>query len=75
MVERLPQMTPREIIRALERVGFRMIRISGSHQSYHHPLTKRTVVIALHSKELKRGMMYGILKQAGVTIDDIRKAL
>ncbi len=75
MGNRLPQMTPREMIRAIERLGFRLVRSSGSHQSFWNPVTKRMTVIAMHSAELKRGAMFGILKQAGISEEELRRVL
>ena len=72
---RLPQITPMELIRALEKLGFILRRTSGSHYILRHPVTKRVVSVPVHSKELKRGLLFGIIKQAGVAHDEIRGML
>jgi predicted RNA binding protein YcfA (HicA-like mRNA interferase family) len=37
MSRQLPTLKPREVIRALERAGFRLLRVKGSHHYFHHP--------------------------------------
>lgn len=65
----LPVLTSREIVRALERAGFVRGRQSGSHLRMHRG--EFDVTIAVHgSKDVPRGTLGGILKQAGVSIDE-----
>jgi predicted RNA binding protein YcfA (HicA-like mRNA interferase family) len=41
----LPILKPRELIRALERMGFRLLRKSkGGHRQFGHPDGRRTTV-------------------------------
>ncbi len=37
-------MTPRELVKRLEREGFAVTRQSGSHAIFKHPVSKRRVV-------------------------------
>ena len=58
--------TPKEIVTLLEAHGFVLIRSKGSHQIYvNYQIGKRTV-IPMHAKDLKKGTLHGILKQAGI---------
>ena len=59
-------MTPKEMIKLLEKNGFRFIRANGSHRLYKNPATEKTVTIPFHSKTLARGTEEQILKQAGL---------
>lgn len=59
-------MTPREIIKLLEKNGFRQIGSNGSHRKLYHPKTKQTVIVPYHNKSLKTGTEKAILKQAGL---------
>jgi predicted RNA binding protein YcfA (HicA-like mRNA interferase family) len=66
---RLPALTAREAIRALERAGFVVSRTSGSHCRLIHvrdPARKLTVPV--HSGDLKRGTLRAIIAQAGLTV-------
>ncbi len=44
----LRNLTAREIVRALERDGFQLLRSSGSHHRYRHPDGRR-VTVSYHS--------------------------
>jgi predicted RNA binding protein YcfA (HicA-like mRNA interferase family) len=69
MNERLPALTAREVIRALERAGFVVSRMSGSHcRLVHMTDPARKVTVPIHSGDLKRGTMRGIIAQAGMTV-------
>lgn len=65
---RLPSLTPAKIIAALKRAGFAVMpdRGRGSHVVLAHP-DGREVVVAMHARELKRGTLTAIVKQAGFT--------
>ncbi|MHC1631378.1 MAG: type II toxin-antitoxin system HicA family toxin [Methanotrichaceae archaeon] len=47
----------------LERSGFVLDRVKGSHHVYYHPQTKKTVVISFHGKDLPKGILNEILSQ------------
>ena len=59
----LPVCSGAEVIRALERLGFRVVRQRGSHVMLRKGMAG--CVVPLH-RELKRGTISGILRQAGV---------
>lgn len=69
---KLPLISGAEAVRALERLGFVVMRQRGSHIV----LRRGSVgcVIPNH-RELKIGTLSGVLKQAGVSIDDFIDAL
>jgi predicted RNA binding protein YcfA (HicA-like mRNA interferase family) len=72
MTERLSSLKAREVIRALERAGFFVSRTSGSHcRLVHRTDPTRLVTVPLHAgKDLKRGTVQGILRQAGLTAEE-----
>ncbi|HEY2069435.1 MAG TPA: type II toxin-antitoxin system HicA family toxin [Rhizomicrobium sp.] len=59
-------MTPRELRRILEQNGFVFTRQSGSHAIFKHPLSKRRVVLPMHSRDIPTGTYHAILKDAGL---------
>ena len=69
---KLPSLTPQKIIKVLEKKGFVLDRIKGSHHIYYHPETKRRVVVPLHKRDLPRGTLLEILKQAGISKEELR---
>ena len=57
----------RELIRPLERDGWRLARTKGSHRQYKHPEKPGIVTIAGHEgEELAPGTLDSVLKQAGL---------
>lgn len=75
MSDRLPQVTPQELVRALERLGFIVRRQTGSHLILRHPATKRIASVPMHSRDVKRPLLFGILKQAMVSNEDFIASL
>jgi predicted RNA binding protein YcfA (HicA-like mRNA interferase family) len=77
MTERLPALRARDVIRALQRAGFHVSRTSGSHcRLLHGADPTRQVTVPLHSgKDLKRGTLQNILRQAGLTADEFGELL
>lgn len=69
---KLPSFTSKDIIRILEKEGFVLDRIKGSHHIYYHPETKRRAVIPFHKKDLPKGTLFEILKQAGISKEAIK---
>ena len=72
---KLPLITPQKIIKVLERKVFVLDRIRGSHHIYYHPETKRRVVMPLHKRDLPKGTLLEILKQAGISKEELRDLL
>ncbi len=68
---KLPRVSGDEAIRALERLGFRRVRQRGSHVVLRKETPEGAVgcVVPLH-RELAIGTLRGILRQAGVTVDE-----
>jgi predicted RNA binding protein YcfA (HicA-like mRNA interferase family) len=71
MSGRLPACTGPQVKHALERSGFKLHRVNGSHHIMRHegpPV--RNVTVPLHGgKTLKRATLAAIIKQAGLTIE------
>ena len=69
MIRRPPVLTPRKVIRALERAGFVVHHATGSHYILKHAENPRLrVTVAYHSKDLKRSALKSIIKQAGLSV-------
>lgn len=60
-------MKVKEMIRLLEKEGWRLARTKGSHRQFKHPEKPGTVTIAgKESIEIPPGTLNSILKQAGL---------
>lgn len=75
MSDRIPQIKPKELIKILEKFGFAMRRQTGSHAILRHHETKRMAVVPIHIKDIKRGLLFGILKHANISQKDFLKTL
>jgi predicted RNA binding protein YcfA (HicA-like mRNA interferase family) len=75
MSEKLPRLTAIEIIRILEKHGFDLARQSGSHKIFKNSEGKRTTVPFHASKVLHPKLLKSILKEANLTIEDLKKFL
>ena len=74
-MSRLPTCTPTEVIRVLERAGWEYRNATGSHRRYKHPTRPGTVIVPFHRRDLKRGTLLGIIKDAGLTVDEFVRLL
>ncbi|PPD40219.1 MAG: hypothetical protein CTY16_17945 [Methylobacter sp.] len=68
----LPIVSGTEAIRALQRLGFAVIRQKGGHIVLRR--SSQGCVVPNH-REIKVGTLAGVLKQAGVSVDDFINAL
>ncbi len=58
--------------RILVRRGWTRIRIKGSHHAYQKPGNPVTIIVPVHgNKDLKPRTQPGIMKDAGLTEDDL----
>ena len=64
-MSRIPALRAREIVRALERLGFQVRRQRGSHIRLRHSDGRYASVPDHGSRELRREFIFDILKQAG----------
>jgi len=73
---KLRRVSGKEVVRALERLGFERVRQRGSHVVLKKQTPEGTVgcVVPLH-RELAIGTIKGILRQARITPDEFMKNL
>jgi predicted RNA binding protein YcfA (HicA-like mRNA interferase family) len=72
---RLPAVTPREAVRALERCGWQLDRIRGSHQVFRHPDHRHRVVVPMHARDLARGTLHQIIEPSGLEHEEFLKLI
>ena len=71
---KLPLVSGRECVRALERAGFYLKRQEGSHMILRRDNPFAQVVVPDH-RELDRGTLRAILRQAGIGVEEFLKLL
>jgi predicted RNA binding protein YcfA (HicA-like mRNA interferase family) len=73
-MNKLPRISGRGCIRALEKAGFRVRRQEGSHIILRRDTPFAQLVVPDH-KELDRGTLRAIIRQAGLSVDEFTKLL
>jgi predicted RNA binding protein YcfA (HicA-like mRNA interferase family) len=68
---RLPVISGAELVAALGKLGWVVVRQRGSHVRLRHPERPVPLVVPLH-RELKRGTLAGILRDADIRVEDLR---
>jgi len=76
MTPRLPVVSGQELTRALEKTGYRVTRQKGSHVRLRDETNPRRkpVSVPLH-KELKRGLLRKILRDAELSVERLLELL
>lgn len=74
MSEKLPVVSGKTMIKVLEKFGFVVDRIKGSHHVMKKDGHVQAVTVPNHN-ELKRGTTKGILNAAGISNDEFRNSL
>jgi predicted RNA binding protein YcfA (HicA-like mRNA interferase family) len=60
----IPVVRGAQVVGALERAGFQVVRISGSHHVVKHP-DGRTVSVPVHNRDIAKGTLRNILPIIG----------
>jgi predicted RNA binding protein YcfA (HicA-like mRNA interferase family) len=68
MTGKLPVIKPKEVIKALERGGFEIRRVTGSH--YIMKRGKERVTVPYHNRDLHPKLLASIIAQSGFTVDE-----
>ena len=73
-MSKLPVVSGRETVSALTRIGFTIDRQKGSHIILYRPKPPTTVSVPDH-RELDRGTLRAILRQADISPEEFHKLL
>ena len=71
---KLPRISGRECVQALERAGFYQRRQKGSHIIMRRDDPTAFVVVPDH-REIARGTLRAIIRQAGLTVEELIELL
>ena len=76
MTDKTPVVTGETLIRVLKRVGYVVRRQKGSHVHLYREGDRRRVTVPVHKgKNIPIGTFRSILKDADLTIEEVRKLL
>jgi len=68
MAGKLPVLKPKKVIKALERGGFKVHHVTGSH--YIMKKGKQRVTVPYHGKDLPLPLLASIIQQSGLTVEE-----
>ena len=68
-MSKLPRISGRKCIKMLEKTGFQVLRQRGSHIILRRDFPFAEVVVPDH-RELDRGTLRSIIRQAGLSVDE-----
>ena len=72
----MPKLSPEKpntVIKVLKKLQFKFIRQSGSHAIFRHPDGRWTTVPVHPGKDVSKGILKKILKDAGISVEDFNK--
>lgn len=74
-MSQMPALPGAKVVKALERAGFAVVRVNGSHHIMKHA-DGRAVPVPVHAgRDMPKGTLRNILAIVGLTEDEFRKLL
>ncbi|MCX6709302.1 MAG: type II toxin-antitoxin system HicA family toxin [Candidatus Woesearchaeota archaeon] len=61
-MSKLPLLNAKEIMRILDKIGFKLIRQEGSHMFFEHPDGRTTIIPNHGGEDIDRGLLNKIVK-------------
>ncbi|MEK7482495.1 MAG: type II toxin-antitoxin system HicA family toxin [Patescibacteria group bacterium] len=72
---KLPPITPKKLLKILNKCGFHADHATGSHIILYNPENKKRAVVPFHLKDLPKGTLASILAEIGISKNDFLKLL
>ena len=69
---KLPRLKGKELIAALKRAGFKVIRVKGSHHFLMSQDVRRTVVPVHGGEDIGVGLLAKILRDVEMTVEEFK---
>ena len=68
---KIPIITGKDFVKALEKYGCTIISVRGSHHKVYNPMTNKTAPVAVHAgKDLEKKPFANTLRQLDIDVDD-----
>jgi predicted RNA binding protein YcfA (HicA-like mRNA interferase family) len=76
MAPKFANLKAREVVRALQRAGFRILETSASHVHLKHPIRPGRITIPYHGRfDLPKHIVKSIVRQAGLSNEEFFRLL
>lgn len=72
---KFPRLTGQQVIAALKKAGFEVLRIKGSHHFMSHPDGRRTVVPVHRGETIGPGLMLKIIRDCDMEREEFLELL
>jgi len=73
----MPRLNPlpaKKMVKILSRLGFRELRVRGSHHYFFNSISKKTVSVPIHGNEyLSIGILKEILRDIELSVEEYEK--
>ena len=69
---KLPVLGPKKLIKIFLREDFIIDHITGSHYVMFNSISKKTITIPYHIKDLPKGTIHTIIKSSGIELRKFR---
>ncbi|MGH9946852.1 MAG: type II toxin-antitoxin system HicA family toxin [Pyrinomonadaceae bacterium] len=74
-MSRIPRISGRETVRALNKVGYEFDRQRGSHMILRQINSPYRRIVVPDHKEVAKGTLRGIIRQVGLTLEEFTNLL
>ena len=74
-MSRLPLVSGKDAVRAFERIGYRASHQTGSHIILRHESPPHRHLSVPNHREIARGTLRGLIRDAGLTVDEFNALL
>lgn len=71
----LPQISGREVVKALQEIGYEFDRQRGSHVILRQRIAPYRRLVVPDHKQLAKGTLRAIIRQAGLTVEGFKELL
>jgi len=72
---KLSSIKPRELIRVLKKLNCFEKRQTGSHLIFYCPNQRKIILVPIHPRDLKKGLVHSIRKELDLSIEEFTKLL
>ena len=74
-MSRLPRISGRQVVKSLEKVGYAFDHQRGSHIAIRHTDPPHRRITVPDHREVAKGTLRAIIRQAGLTVDEFTELL
>jgi len=74
-LSRIPVLSGKELVRAYERLGYLLDHQTGSHMILRHIQPPHRRLTIPNHKELAKGTLRAIIRESGLTVDELLKVI